>query len=55
MTAAIRKLTHKLLRLEMRRILRRILKQKILKMVVIRTMPMICMIWLLFMIKINDS
>ena len=51
MTAAIRKLTHKLLRLEMRRIL----KQKILKMVVIRTMPMICMIWLLFMIKINDS
>jgi len=49
--AAIRTLTYKLLRLEMRRIL----KQTILKMVVIRTVTMICMIWLSLMIYINDS
>jgi len=50
-TAAIRTLTHTLLRLEMSRIF----KQKILEMLVIRTVTMIWMIWLGVMIKINDS
>ena len=50
-TAAIRTQTHTLLRLERRRIF----KQKILKMVVIRTVTMMLMIWLLFMIKKNGS
>ena len=50
-TAAIRTLTYKLLRMEMRRIF----KQMMLKMLVIRTVTMQWMIWLLLMIKINDS
>ena len=50
-TAAIRSLTHKLLRLEMRRIF----KQMMLKRVVIRTVTMLWVIWLLLVIKINDS
>jgi len=48
-TVAIRTLTHTLIRLEMRRIL----KQRNLKLVVIRTVTMLWMIWLLLMIYIN--
>ena len=51
LAAAIRTLTHKLIRLEMGRIF----KQRYLKMLVIRTATMLWMIWLLLMIKINDS
>jgi len=35
--------------------MRRIYKQRTLKMVVFRTMTMLWMIWRLLMIKINDS
>ena len=45
-TAAIRTLTHTLLRLEMRRIS----KKRNLNMVVIRTVTMLWMIWLLLVI-----